>query len=897
MPHDPERWARIQALFRRAIDLPERDRRAFLDAECADDAGILAEVAELLEEDALAGSLLDSDVASIAGRVLDGSVPHIEHVGPYRILGVLGHGGMGVVYLARRDDLGSNAAIKVLRDASFSPARRDRFAVEQRTLAQLDHPSIARLYDADTLPDGTPYFVMEHVVGEPLTTYCASRSLSVTERLELFRAVCEAVQAAHRRAIIHRDLKPSNVLVTADGAPKLLDFGIARQLDTLDSTVDQTVTAFRLLTPAYASPEQVRGEPVGTYTDVYALGVILYELLAGRLPFDLSRLTPGQAEVVIANTEPAKPSIAASTTDSAGDDSADASRSMASASVMATANAPGRAAWADLDVLCLTAMHKDPQRRYRTVEALIRDIDHFLHAEPLEARPDSLGYRADKFLRRNWRAVGIAATVVITVSALVAYYTISLAAARDDALAEAARAHRLQQFTLELFQGGDDAVGPSDSLRVVSLLDRGVAEASVLDAEPLTQAELYHTLGTIFQKLGDLERADSLLNLALERRRAIAGEDDAATASSVVALGVLRVDQADLAEGERLIREGLEATRRRFPADHPAVLQAETALGFVLQEQGEYDNAIAVLANVVRAGSTNGPTRDVVDAMRELANTHFYASNLAESDSVNRTVLELDRQFYGERHPRIGDTYINLGAIRFQQGEYAEAERYYRDALELMSSYYGWDHPATASNLTMLGRALNYQEKYDEAVDALTRALAIQERVFGPMHPRIASTSNDLGIVALGREDYNTAASYFRRMVDIYDDVYRGDHWLVGIATANLASVHLDQEHWAEAEPLFREAIDVFTRTLGENDLQTGISRIKLGRVLVGMRRWTDAERDLRGGYDILQGLTNPSVSWLQSARRNLALVYDSIGRPADAVRFRKELSDTTGAS
>jgi serine/threonine-protein kinase len=894
MPWEPERWARIQSLFQRALDLPEAQRRDFVEAEAADDTEVRDEVIGMIEEDARA-SLLDSDIANVAGNVLDGSVPHLERVGPYRIIDVLGHGGMGVVYLARRDDLGSHAAIKVLRDASLSPARRERFAAEQRTLAQLTHPSIARLYDADFLPDGTPYFVMEHVEGVPLTDHCANNGLSLKERLALFRAVCEAVQAAHREAIIHRDLKPSNVLVTADGAPKLLDFGIARQLDTLDSSAAQTVTAFRLLTPAYASPEQMRGEPVGTYTDVYALGVMLYELLTGRLPFDLSQLTPGQAEEVIVHTQPVKPSVAATEADGTGDDPAEASRRVANLWVVASGNAPGRAAWADLDVLCLTAMHKDPQRRYRNVEALIRDIDHFLNAEPLDARPDSIGYRTGKFLRRNWKPVAIAATVLIAVSAIVVYYTDNLAHARDDALAEAARAQRLQQFTLELFQGGDAAVGPADSLRVITLLDRGVAEASVLDAEPLTQAELYHTLGTIFQKLGELERADSLLNLALDRRLAIAGADDSRTASSLVALGVLRVDQADLEAGERLIREGLETSKRRFPAGHPAVLEAETALGIVLQEKGEYDEAIAVLENVMGAASADGPTRASIDAMRHLANTHFYAANLAESDSLNRMVLELDRQFFGERHPRIADTFINLGAIRFQLGDYAGAERYYRDALELMSAYYGWDHPVTASNLTMLGRALNYQEKYDEAVDALTRALAIQERVYGPMHPQVASTSNDLGIVALGHDDYEGAAAHFQRMVDIYDAVYQGEHWLVGIATANLASVYLNQERWDTAEPLFREAIDVFSRTLGPTDLQTGIARIKLGRAHAGQRRWPDAERELRGGYDILGGLTSPSVSWLQSARRNLAVVYDSLGRPAEAERFRKELADTTG--
>ncbi len=285
---------------------------------------------------------------------------------------------MGVVYLAERTDLGSLVAIKVLRDAWLSPARRERFASEQRTLAQLNHPSIRRLYDADTLDDGTPWFVMEYVEGIPLTEYCREHRCSIDERLQLFRAVCEAVQYAHQRAVIHRDLKPSNILVKPDGTVRLLDFGIAKQLESLEAPLgktDQTMTGLRLMTPAYAAPEQIRGDGVGIHTDVYSLGVILYELLAGQLPFDLSKLTPGEAETVIVGREPEKPSaVANETTKLPGANSG--------------ATSASKTAWADLDVLCLTAMHKDTQRRYQSVEALTRDIDHYLRGEPLEARPD-----------------------------------------------------------------------------------------------------------------------------------------------------------------------------------------------------------------------------------------------------------------------------------------------------------------------------------------------------------------------------------------------------------------------------------------------------------------------------------------------------------------------------
>src|SRR3989442_10032198 len=384
------RWEQIQALFHEVADLPDPAQRASLEAQCAEDPALMKEVLSLLEEDARGDSLLDRDAAHVAAEVLEEGIPPAllnQHFGPYRMTQMLGQGGMGVVYLAEREDLGSVAAIKILRDAWLSPDRRERFASEQRTLARLNHPAIARLYDADTLPDGTPWFVMEYVEGVPLTTFCEEHASSVTERLRLFRAVCEAVEHAHRHLIVHRDLKPSNILVKPDGSVKLLDFGIAKQLDSLEGPVDRTRTGLRLMTPAYAAPEQILGEPVGIHTDIYTLGVVLYELLTGRLPFDLANRTPGEAETVIVEQGPERPSAAARETAAGGS-------SLPSVS---------KRAWADLDVLCLSPMRKEPERRYRTVEALIRDVDHYLAGEPLEARPDTLGYRLGKDVRRNWR--------------------------------------------------------------------------------------------------------------------------------------------------------------------------------------------------------------------------------------------------------------------------------------------------------------------------------------------------------------------------------------------------------------------------------------------------------------------------------------------------------------
>jgi serine/threonine-protein kinase len=677
---DARRWERAQSLFHRALELPEVQRYAFVREDAGADGTLAEEVIALLAADRASDSLLDRSLAETASQLLD-DTPVLSNIGPYRALRLLGEGGTAVVYLAERVDVGGLVAIKLLRDAALSPARRQRFATEQRALARLSHPNIARLYDAGTLPDGTPYFVMEHIDGLPLTAYCQAKNCSIAERLRLFHGLCEAVQFAHGHAIVHRDLKPSNVLVTSDGIVKLLDFGISKRLEDTDAPIEQTATALRLLTPAYAAPEQVWGEPIGTYTDTYTLGVMLYELLTGRRPFDSETGAPRPDAMLLAS-EAERASIVARRQERSG--------------------GLARAAWADLDVLCLTALQREPQRRYRTVEALMRDIEHFLKGEPLEARPDTIGYRLGKFLRRNRGQVTAAAVAVAALIALVSFYTVRLAAARDDAVAEAARTQRVQRFVLNLLQGGDAAAGPMDTLRVVTIVDRGVQEARLLDVEPVVQAALYSTLGGIYQKLGNLPRADSLLKSALGAPRATPAD----SVANLVALAMLRVDQAELPEAERLVRAGLATAQRALPPDDPQIVKATTGLGRVLMERGEYKEAATVLEQAVRLHSAGRPdTLILADILRQLADTQFYSGEYAASDSLNRILLTIHKRVYGERHPLVAEDLIDLGATQQQRGEYVDAERYHRQALELTAGFYGTEGPQYASNLTMIARA------------------------------------------------------------------------------------------------------------------------------------------------------------------------------------------------
>jgi serine/threonine protein kinase/tetratricopeptide (TPR) repeat protein len=874
---DRSRWGRIQTLFHEAATLPQAEQRVFLESVCGEDEGLVADVLALLHEDARGTSLLDQPLAEIAHKVLveDAHSLPFQELGPYRIRKVLGEGGMGVVYLAEREDLGSLVALKLLRDAWLSPARRERFSAEQRTLAQLNHPSIARIYDADTLSDGTPFFVMEYVEGLPLTDYCAQNQCSVERRLQLFRQVCEAVEYAHSNAVIHRDLKPSNILVRSDGTIRLLDFGIAKQVESLEVPAHQTMTGLRLMTPAYAAPEQIRGQRLGVQTDVYSLGVVLYELLCDRLPFDLSNLAPAEAETVLLEHEPPRPSAIG--------------RRQGALSAAASLS---RGSWADLDVLCLTSMHKDPERRYRSVEALIRDVDHYLKHEPLEARPDTLDYRLGKFVRRNQREVIAAVAAAVLVIGLVTFFTVRLAKARDVALAEAARTQRIQRFTMNLFQGGDEAVGPADDLRVITLVDRGVQEAHALTGDLRSQAEIYQTLGTVYQSLGKLEEANKLLNISLDQSKALFGADSPEYADALVALAALRDAQAKFDEAERLVRQGLDVSKHHLAPNHPAIGKATALLGKVLEDRGTYPAAITVLEEAARLQSTSDASRaDLSASLTELANSHFYAGDYDTSESLNQRILAMDRELYGERHPHVADDLINLGAIQYERGRFSEAERFYRQGLEITQSFYGKDHPATASALTMLGRALVSQGKLDEGAGILEQALAIQEKVYGKVHPRVAGTLNELGKIAQRRGRLDEAEAELRRAVEIYKSIYAGKHYYIGVALSNLAGVLVDRKEYARAEKLFQEALQIYSQTLAPDHQNVGIAHTRLGRALLRDRRYAEAEAEIRIGYDILAKQSNPPQIWLQNARTDLSEVYDALHQPEKASKFRAELT------
>ena len=871
------RWERVQELFHGALALPESRRPAYLSEQSTDDPSLVAEVLELLAGDAQDFRLLDEGVAGVADSLLDRrSSFDGRRIGPYRIIRLLGEGGMGVVYLAEHEELARQVAVKLLRDAGLSPARRALFTAEQRTLAQLTHPSIIRLYDADVTADGTPFIVMEFVEGEPLTAYCERRGCNLQTRLQLFRSVCEAVQYAHEHAVIHRDLKPSNVLVRSDGTVSLLDFGIAKHLVDAAQPGLQTRTTLRLMTPLYAAPEQLTGGVVGVQTDVYALGVILYQLLTGRTPFEVEDRTAAQLERMLTGRPAPRPSTLG--------------RTHLSPRVRPHADAHA-ASWGELDTLCLTAMHRDAAQRYGSVEALCRDLDHYERHEPLDARPDSFGYRARMFVGRHRVSVTSVALTLALALSLGAFFTLRLQSAHNVALQQAARAQRMQSFVTSLIQGGDAEAGPADSLRVITLLDRGAQEAAGLKADPVMQADMYETLGRLYQNLGRLERADALLSAALELRRAQWGPGHPQLISSLGALALLRLGQGKLPEAEALAREGLGLARAQ-PAPSPDLGRTLVILGRVQAEQGHYVQAIATLDEAVTLSSVPGASAlDLSASLRALAAAQYSAGHYDAARSLYERLLALDRTLHGANHPTVAEDLSSLGSIQQDLGYYGAAETFARDALTITTAYYGADHPKTAAGLTMLGRALLYQKNYEQAEDALLRALSIEERDFGPVHPSVADTLNELGNLASLRDDYAGAEARFLRVADIYRSIYGDRHYLVAIALSNVAYVKLNRKDYPAAESGFRDVVRRFTATLGVDNVNTGIAQIKLGRVLLKEGRFQEAEEHTHAGYDNLTRQANPGISFLQAARKDLAAEYQALGQLQLAQRYRLELT------
>ena len=837
---EPERWSQVNELLGRALERPADERAAFL-AAC-EDAAVRREAESLLG--------LSTDAVSHLERPplpLLGAAPEIgadRTIGAYRLVRELGRGGMGIVYLAERADgaFDRRVAVKVLKRGLDTAEIVRRFRTERQILANLRHPGIAELYEGGSTEDGRPYFVLELVEGDALLTDCEDRRLGIGERLALFLKVADAVQLAHRNLVVHRDLKPANILVTKDGQPKLLDFGIAKLLGPANGeAILQTALGTRPLTPAYASPEQIRGEPVTTATDVYALGVLLYELLTGRRPYaldpEIDVSTPEALAAVICESEPVRPSVAVTR---------DSGSSMARSPE--AARRLRRRLAGDLDNIVLKAMEKDPRRRYSSVEQLAEDVERHRAGLPVRARRPTLAYRAGKLLRRRGRELAVATVAVAVLGGVLVDREIQQRQTRR----ALTRAERVSRFLVELFEVADPSEARGRSITAREVLDRGAERIRTeLDDEPEVQAALMNTIGTVYHGLGLFDEAEPLLRDAVARRRASGDRRD--LRQSLYELAYLLYDQGKLDESEALYREVLGAAAEREPDGSsagaeprdPLTPKALNNLGLILHARGDYDGA----------------------------------------EALYRRALNLNRALYGELHPDVAVGLGNLGAVLHWQGDDTAAEAMDRESLRIARKLLGPRHPSVAMRLNSLGMLEAARGDLETAEKDLREALAINRSLHGEDHPDIALVLGNLcgvlhagGRLADAEALCSKALEMSRRLL--------GEQPRVAAQMITLGSVMIDQGRADEAEPLLRRALAMDRSTLPQGHWRIADAESVLGACLTDLGRYREAEEMLLTSYPVLRSDTPAGSRYGRDARSRLRALYRAWGKPNAAAGF-----------
>ena len=708
-----------------------------------------------------------------------GSVDPPERLGPYRIVQVLGEGAMGIVYEAEETGaMRRRVALKVIRAGLNTKEVIARFEAERQTLALMNHPGIAKVLSAGTTETGQPYFAMELVRGLPITEYCDAHKRTVNQRLELFVAVCNAVQHAHQKGVIHRDLKPSNVLVTEQDdvpQPKIIDFGIAKALGAqLTEGTLLTQWGQAIGTPAYMSPEQAEtsGVDVDTRADIYSLGVVLYEVLVGRLPVDPSDIGIHTFFVLLKLRE-TNPPLPSARLHALGQDG----KTVASARRTNPGTLHGEVR-GDIDWIVMKALEPDRTRRYATAGALATDLQHFLANEPVSARPPSTVYRLRKFVRRH--RTGVAALVVASAAVIVGAVFSTVEWRR--ASREAAAASAVTDFLVNLFKVSDPGEARGNKVTAREILDKGSQRINrELAGEPVLQGRLMSTMGTVYQSLGLYASADSLLQEALRVREREFGPNDTSVATTLAALGNVKRARGDFSGAERHYERALAIRERAFGPQSAAVAATLYGLAAVRIGQGRNAEAESLSVRVLAIDEKARGPDDLQTAndLVHLALVYWGEQRPTEAVPLMQRALTIQERVLGADHPDVAGNESNLGVLYYTLGRYGDALASYERTLASLQRTLGPDHPEVASVLSNLGEAYWKMGRFAESERSFRRALAIQEKALAPEHPSIAITLN------------------------------------------GLANLLRDEKRYAEAEPMYRRALEIRIRTLGEKSPDT----------------------------------------------------------------------------
>jgi serine/threonine-protein kinase len=868
------RWHEVDRVFAAVLERPAVERPEALDAACAGDCELQREVEQLLAADESIGAFLEAPAGELLGLVPPGG--DSGRVGSYRLLHRIGSGGMGTVYLARRDDdqYERLVAVKVLRWGLDTPEARLKFLAERQILARLEHPNIARLYDGGTTAEGRPYLVMELVEGLPVDQYCDEHRLTVAQRLQLFRRICAAVQYAHQNLLVHRDLKPGNILVTAEGEPKLLDFGIAKRLEPGEGEGDDRGDrGDRIMTPLYASPEQVQGKAITTASDVYSLGVLLYELLAGRLPYRLASGLDRDVAAAIVRQEPEPPSEVQLP------ESAAATRGT-------TPQGLARQLRGDLDQILLRALRKDTEGRYATAALLSQDLEsHFAH-RPVSARPHKPLYVAARLVRRNRTA---ALAVLLGLGLLV-----SFAVQKRQVALERDKARYTLSFLVDTFKQADPYARGA-RLTKEEILDEGAGRvARELTGQPDVQAELMDSIGEVALGLGHYDRAQPLLERALELRRRTFGAESLPVAVSLEHLGLLKQQRSQLPAAEELLRQALALERRRLGERDLAVAKILNELAEVVAGQVRYGDAeklhwLALDIAHEKEGQV-GPT--VAASILGLAKRTHELGDPEAAERLFRQGLDIERRALGSQSPRLYRDQTTLADTLIDAGKYREAETLLRQSLAVQQRILGREHPDVVLTLNALGLAVQRLGRFVEAEVLYQEALQIARRQLGPTHWQVADILGNLGSTLVG-QNYPAA---IREGISCYEQALAirrrnlGDSDpLVAQIYLLLAGAHRELHEADKAIPLARQSLELLERTEGPDHLHVAYALRELGIDYLVLNRYAEAEPYLRRALDIRRRelpAANPDVA---KAKASLGDCLTSLGRYGEAEILLRE--------
>ncbi len=808
----PERWQQVKTILDAARGHPRAGREAWLDEACGGDPELRRDVESFLEhEDRLAGFieepavLAGTEPAGVAGTEDPGALGAGRRVGPYRLVRLIGEGGMGAVYLAeRREEFEQRVALKLVRPGLASDEMIRRFEAERQILARLDHPNIARLLDGGTAADGTPYFAMELIDGVAIDRYCDQARLATRERLELFLAVCSALQLAHQNLVIHRDLKPGNILVDAAGTPKLLDFGIAKLLQGEDGAA-ATRTAQGAMTLAYASPEQLKGEPIGTASDLYSLGAVLYQVLAGRLPLGLEGRSLAELTRAVCEDDPVPPSVAVGREEQIG--RGDDARRLTPESVSRLRDGDPRTLRrrlaGDVDSIVMKALRKAPRERYASAEQMATDLRRHLDGLPVLARQGTVSYRAAKFVRRHRLALASVAAMVL----LAAGFTVALALQLRQTERARDRSEAVSEFLIDLFQAAapDRPAGEEPTVR--ELLDRGrgklfeVSGEAGLEQEPAVRATLLLKLGEVYLKLGDYSQARGLLEEAVELFRRLGAGDPGGVppdlAAAINDLAAVHYWTGDHARAATLYRESIDL-RRRLGLDHD-LIKPMNNLAAILLARGELDEA-----------------------------RRIYGEGLALRRAALAVASPEDPDF-DDRRANVATSLRSLATALYVAGELDAAEPLLREALDLRLAIYGAGSVRVAAVLGSLGRVELARGRLDAAEPLLAETLEIRRRKLGEDHLHTALAKKDLASLLIEAEGEGaTARVLLNQALETIYRVRPEDDWRVAAAEGLLGAWLAGAGRLAEAEVCLRRAYETLERQRGPRTIYTQTVRRRL---------------------------------------------------------------------